>query len=200
MKTNNSKEDKNNLRQKIKSLRDLLSPEDRIQKSNAIAEKLFKLEEYKQAKNILLYYPFRSEVDTRIIINDALKKEKKIALPKVEDHNISFYYINSILKDISSGYYGIMEPISTKCLKVNLNEFDLAIIPAVCIDKNLNRLGYGEGYYDRLISKIDKRIFKIALCFEIQVVDHIPIQKYDKKVNMVITEERIIREKFTNEK
>ena len=76
MKTNNSKEDKNNLRQKIKSLRDLLSPEDRIQKSNAIAEKLFKLEEYKQAKNILLYYPFRSEVDTRIIINDALKKKK----------------------------------------------------------------------------------------------------------------------------
>lgn len=200
MKTNNNKENKNNLRQKIKSLRDLLSPEDRIQKSNAIAEKLFELEEYKQAKNILLYYPFRSEVDTRIIINDALKKEKKISLPKVEGPNINFYYVDNIFKDTAPGSYGIVEPIISKCLKVNLDEIDLAILPAVCVDKNLNRLGYGGGYYDRLISKLDKKIFKIALCFEIQVINHIPIQEHDKKVNMIVTENRIISERFIDEK
>lgn len=196
MKTDKETESsKKNLRKKIISLRDSIPEKQRISKSNIIASKLFKNENYKAANNVLLFYPFGSEVDTRIIINDALLNKKKIILPRVTGKNIiEIYFVSDPRKELEPGFFGIMEPILQKCKPASLKDVDLAIIPGVCFDRDLNRLGYGGGFYDRLLSKLNKEVLKISLCFNIQIIENVPVSNYDMKVDMIITENDILKD------
>jgi len=184
---------KKSLRKKIIDLRDSIPSLERDKKSKIIALKLFELEKYKNAKSILLFYPFGSEVDTRIIIEDALLHGKKVALPKVIRKNeLEFYFISNPEKDLEYGFFGIMEPDIKKCTKTDIKDIELAIIPGVGFDEDFNRLGYGGGFYDRFMSSLDKKVLKISLCFEVQIIENVPICNYDKKIDMIITEERIL--------
>jgi len=96
----------------------------------------------------------------------------------------------SLLESLKINKYGIPEPVIE-----NIVYPDILLIPLVAFDKNLNRLGYGGGYYDRLITKLSKKkkILKIGLAFSFQKVDKVPTNKYDQKLDYIVTERNILK-------
>ena len=134
-------------------------------------------------KNILIYISKDLEVDTKELIKNLWNLNKNIYVPKVENKIIDFYKINSF-KELVIGSYDILEPITN--IKYKYNKKDLIIVPGLLFDKHNNRLGYGGGYYDKYLS--DKKLYKIGICFSTFLVDKIIIDKYDIKMDEVITE------------
>lgn len=192
MKNNNEFEGveflKKNIRKILQDKRDNLQIPFRKEISKIIAGKFFNTDYYIDANNILIYYPFRSEVDTTIVIKKALKDNKNIILPRVSGQRLELFYVNDPKKQLKKGAYGIMEPNAALCRKAEITGIDLAVVPGIGFDKNLNRLGYGGGFYDKLLPHIPKGVKKIALCFDIQVIDMIPVSKNDIKVDLLITD------------
>ena len=141
-------------------------------------------------KNVGGYYPFNNEIDDLDVLNYLRKKNANISLPRIRENNQMdfFEWKNKDLLKINK--YGIAEPISKKKIYP-----DIIFIPLVAYDNDLNRLGYGGGFYDRYLEKISKikKIFKIGLGFSYQEIKKIPINKYDKKLDLIITEKKIIQ-------
>ena len=190
-KLNQTSSCKEKLRKKIQNRRDNLRVLYRKERSKIIAEKFFNTVYYINSNNILIYYPFRSEVDVTIIIKKALKNKKNIILPRIDKHNLNIFYVNDLKKQLEKGTYGIMEPAIGLCRPADISDIDLAVVPGVGFDKKLNRLGYGGGFYDKLLLYIPEGVKKIALCFDIQVVNSIPALENDIKVDCIITDTEI---------
>jgi len=141
-------------------------------------------------KNVGGYYPCNNEIDDLDILNFLRNKKKNISLPIIRQNNQMdfFEWTNKDLLKINK--YGIAEPISLKKIYP-----DIIFVPLVAYDDDLNRLGYGGGFYDRYLEKISKikKIFKIGLGFSYQEIKKIPVNKYDKKLDLIVTEKRIIQ-------
>jgi 5-formyltetrahydrofolate cyclo-ligase len=180
--------EKHAIRQTIQEIRDSIPSKVRKRKTQEIAERFYSLKEYGDAKNILIYYPFRSEIDTTIIITRALTDGKRVILPRVSGKTLELFYVEDIKKDLKPGTYGIMEPDMDSCTPAKYTEPDIAVVPGVGFDRHKNRLGYGGGFYDRLIPKLSKNIQKIALCFQVQIIDLLPSSAHDIRVDKVISE------------
>ncbi|MCG2789780.1 MAG: 5-formyltetrahydrofolate cyclo-ligase, partial [Actinomycetia bacterium] len=118
-------EQKNYLRKLIQDKRNAIPAEERINKSRKAAEKFFLTKDYMEATNILLYFPFRSEIDTTIIIKKALQDCKKIILPCVWHKNLDFYFIENYEHQLKKGAYGIMEPVPELCKPAEISDIDL---------------------------------------------------------------------------
>ena len=168
-----------------------------LRKKNYIANislnpnKLFKLIEKKNlsSKIIGCYYPFNYELDILNIL-EALDYENYIlSLPKILKNNEMNFFQWSTSDPLKINSYGIPEPISNKKI-----DPDILLIALVGFDSQFNRIGYGGGYYDRYLSKVklDKKIFKIGVGFSFQGVKNLPINKFDQKLDCIITEKKII--------
>lgn len=184
---------KRNLRNKLFKKRDGIKPEEKKVKEAVIRKRLFALVDFKEAKNILFYASFGSEVDTMKSLQHILKQRKKVTLPLVDEKKIKLILYR--IKDVSeliSGYMGIPEPGITRGRKVNLKDIDVVIVPGAGFDVKGNRLGYGFGYYDKLLSKSKRHITTIALAFEEQIVPEVPNEKHDMKIDKIVTDKRII--------
>lgn len=144
-------------------------------------------------KNIGGYYPVNFELDDLSILKELEKKNFNISLPKIKKNYDMDFYRWSFNEPLKINKYGIPEPVS----KILIYP-DILLVPLVAFDKKLNRLGYGGGYYDRLIEKLTKRkkILKIGLAFSVQKINKVPINKYDKKLDYVLTNKYIIKWKF----
>jgi 5-formyltetrahydrofolate cyclo-ligase len=186
--------EKKHIRLEIKNLLDGLSSEDHKNKSIIINDSLIKSKEYIAAQIIFMYHPFRKEIDTREIIKDALIKNKKVILPKISGGKLDTFFIKDLQKDLKLGSFNIMEPDPLTCKKASLSCIDLIIVPGLGFDLNFNRLGYGGGFYDRILGKIGKKAKKIALAFDLQIFDNIPTCLHDLKVDIIITESHIYRD------
>ncbi|MCL4386464.1 MAG: 5-formyltetrahydrofolate cyclo-ligase [Actinobacteria bacterium] len=182
------------IRKKIQEARNQLSLKEHELKSRIITKKLLKTGEYKSSQTIFIYYPFRSEIDTKGIIKDALKKGKKIIMPKIAGSQLKVFYVSNLKNDLKTGSFGIMEPDVLKCGEAKFDEIDLAIVPGLCFDLNFNRIGYGGGYYDKISEMLRKDVKKIALAFDLQMVKNVPCCPYDKKINIIITESQIYKD------
>lgn len=189
---NHIKNSKKEIRASIQKKRDSLSSGKRHEKSLVISLKFIDLDYYKDSSRLLAYYPFRSEIDTKIIIKDALNRGKEIILPRVGKDCLELYYVRDLEYDLEPGSYDIMEPIPERCPQAQAGSIDLVIVPGVGFDRDYNRLGYGGGFYDRLLMEIPEDIPRIALAFDIQVVDQIPVSGHDLKIDMLITESFIL--------
>jgi len=185
--------EKKQLRKYIQNKRDNLALGLRKKKSKEIALKFLKTTDYLNSKNIFIFYPFRSEIDTTIIIKKALKESKNIILPRVEGTLLNLYFINDVHTQLQEGSYKIMEPIPSSCSRAHVSDINLAIVPGVAFDKNLNRLGYGGGFYDKILRNLPQNIKKIALSFDIQIVPNIPVLDHDIKIDIIITESKIYK-------
>ena len=135
------------------------------------------------------YYPFNYELDILSILEILEKKSYILSLPKVGKNNIMNFFQWSFKDPLKINKYGIPETISKK--KVNPG---ILLVPLVAFDNQLNRLGYGGGYYNRYISKFqdNDNMIKIGIGFSFQKVKSLPINKYDKKLNFIITEKDFI--------
>ena len=181
--------EKEKIRRRILKLRNSFSAEERREKSERIKEKLFTFFEFKTAKVILLYAAKGSEVETEEMIEEALSSGKKVGLPLTKGKGLLFSQIFSY-EELSPSTLGILEPKKER--PIPLDKVDLVVIPGIAFDAKGNRIGFGRGFYDRFLSRIPKRILKIGLAFELQVVETIPEGLTDIPVDKIITEKRII--------
>lgn len=185
-------EKKSEIRDRVLRARDLLPSEERRKKSLEIAARLSFLNEFRQAKTILVYYSFRSEVETEELIRLLLKEEKTVALPLVKQKALSFYEIRDLDRDLKPGRFGIKEPVEERARALTPERIDLVILPGVAFDTEGHRLGWGAGYYDRFLKSLHEKVPLIALAFELQVVERIPAEPHDIAIDRIVTEKRVI--------
>lgn len=174
--------DKTTLRNKMIQKRLDLSSEEHTAKSNLIISKLKRHLDFINAKTVGIYVSFKNEVDTIALIQEIIKI-KKIAVPKTNHHEMSFYQIDS-LEELKLGTYGILEPHNNRL--INKNKIDLLIVPIVAYDKKNNRLGYGGGFYDRYLKDYHGSV--IGLAFSFQQVKSLPVESYDLPIKIIIDE------------
>ena len=136
------------------------------------------------------YYPVNFEIDDLVLLKKFRKNKFNTSLPVIKKNFQMDFYSWSFSEPLKINKYGIPEPEKKKIVYP-----DVLLIPLVAFDKNLNRLGYGGGYYDRLIKKLSKKknIIKIGLAFSIQEIDKVPINMYDQKLDYIVTDKNIIK-------
>lgn len=183
---------KKELRKKFIIERNTLSDEWRDYASTKIFSTIENNELFKLAEKIFIFVGFGSEIETMPFIKKWINK-KQIFVPKIDNNTMNLVHITS-LQELTEGHFGILEPTSTTYYT---EEVDLVITPSIVFDKNGYRLGYGKGYYDKYFAK-NKYKTSIGLSYDKLLQERVPIDKYDKKVDIIITEEKtlIINEKY----
>ena len=143
-----------------------------------------------RSKNIGGYYPSNFEIDNLKILAMMEKKNFNISLPVIKENNQMNFLQWSRHDPLKINKFGIPEPISTKIIVP-----DILLVPLVSFDSKLNRLGYGGGFYDRYIEKIEKmkKVTKIGLAFSYQKIKKVPTNKFDKRLDFIITEKEILQ-------
>lgn len=169
--------------------RDALGAAERAQADAAIRKRFTSLAEFKAARCVMLFASFRSEVDTNGIIADSLAAGKRVVLPKVlrGDGHLRLIEIKG-LHDLAPGYMGIPEPQGAS--DVAPSELDLIAVPGAAFDTQGGRIGYGGGYYDRLLTSTSART--VALAYETQMMDRVPREGHDVLIKAIVTERRYI--------
>ncbi len=165
--------------------RESLSNSELEHASQLISEYLIHLESFREAKDIALYYPVRSEVDTRELFLAAVGAGKNVYFPRVEGSFLTFHRINNI-DELVPGKFGVPAPAAS-LYQINPQNIDLFIIPGLAFDRTGGRLGYGKGYYDRVLDGIpvDKRI---GISYSFQLLNEISTGEHDRRVGLVVTE------------
>ena len=150
---------------------------------------IFEIEKIK-GKNIGGYYPYNYEVDVIEILKEFEKRKYLISLPKIKNNFQMDFYEWSFKNPLIINEYGIPEPVSDK-----IRYPDILLVPLVAFDNELNRIGYGGGFYDRYIKKIKKKkkIITIGLAFSFQKVKKIQTNKFDIKLDFIVTEKKRIQ-------
>ena len=141
--------------------------------------------------SISIYYPIKSEISPLKIIEICRNLSIQICLPVINKNTNELIFSKfDDKKCLKKNKYGIMEPT-----KLNQITPDIIFVPMLGFDKNLNRLGYGKGYYDKVISKLrkTKKIFVIGLAYDNQMVRKIPIENHDEKMDFILTDKKIYR-------
>ena len=182
------------LRKEILAKRDQMKESDRQLKSKAIQKTLFRQKELQKCNCIFIYVNFRSEVITREIIEHLLDQGKQVAVPvtRVKEKRLDIISISDPDQDLAPGYCDIPEPTKKiqKTGAISPKMIDIIILPGSVFDRRGGRFGYGGGYYDRLLSQIPGAR-RIALAFDLQVVDRVPLQDHDEILDCIITESTI---------
>lgn len=181
---------KNSLRAEMLARRRLLAPAEQASHGSAIQNTFLLLDVYTQAASMVLYLPVNGEVPTYEIMNHALVAGKKIYLPVIEGERIVLRHCSQPDK-LSPGRFGIPEPPAGS-LMANPQQIDVFVVPGVFFDVAGNRGGYGKGYYDRLLHSCCKGSVLIGFCYDFQLVEAIAAEPHDVRMDMVITERRVI--------
>ncbi|MBN1571643.1 MAG: 5-formyltetrahydrofolate cyclo-ligase [Deltaproteobacteria bacterium] len=186
--------DKADLRISILKERECLDNREVARKSEIICRKLIETPFFEDAVYLGLYSPVRNEVKTDNIFDFAKGLGKRVGFPITSKSigRLLFFEVEA-LEELSVGTFGINEPPSLKKSFISLDKIDLLIIPGVVFDERGHRVGYGGGYYDRLTGENDLRAVKAALAFDMQIVENLPAEPHDKKVDYIITESRMIK-------
>ncbi len=173
---------------------DKFTKEELAQKYEIIESRLFEFANFMESQMVFLYTPVNGEISTENIIKKALQIEKQLVLPALTTTKnvINLYKITNYNKDLVTGADDILEPNIKKCKKIPLEDIDIAIIPGLAFDDKGGRVGFGNDYYRRLISKLPETCRKISLAYEEQVVDQIQMESRKYTVDIIITDKRII--------
>ena len=136
------------------------------------------------------YYPYNNELDCIEILKNFEKRKYLITLPKIKNNFLMDFFEWKLNEPLTINKYGIPEPSSNKSRYP-----DIILVPLLAFDKNLNRVGYGGGFYDRYIQKIKKKkkFILIGLAYSFQKVKRIPTNKFDMKLDIIITEKNTVK-------
>lgn len=183
--------DKITIRKQILEKRASLAPNILDRAGKTAAEKLVLMEEYIKAHTVMVYMDFRNEVPTGAVIENIRSSGKKLILPLTDkafklipyeipqEGNLSDYLLTSD--------HGIAEPSPDLCKEADSDSIDLVIIPGSVFDQYENRMGYGKGCYDRFLSLLSQKAFKLALAYDFQVLPCIPAGPNDVKMDKILT-------------
>lgn len=141
---------------------------------------------WQKAQSVLLFAPMPGELDIWPLLLDALRAGKQVALPRFERHTKSYaaFRIQDPDNDLEAGHFGIREP-NTQCPKLAPGPVDLILVPGVAFDRQGHRLGRGKGYYDKLLAVM--RGTRCGVAFDQQMVNAIPVEGHDAKMDCVLT-------------
>jgi 5-formyltetrahydrofolate cyclo-ligase len=186
-------DEKRTLRQTVSIARDALDAGARDRGSEAIAARILALPGYRAAQVVLLTLPFRSEWNAALLAQHALLGGKIVAAPRVEPaaRMLRPLRIRDLASDVEAGYRGIPEP-RADCPPVTLESIEFVLTPGVAFDREGRRLGYGGGYYDRLLPLLPAAACRVGGAFEVQIVARVPAAPHDACVQYVVTERRTI--------
>ena len=186
---------KSSIRAHLLACRKGLSSEKAAANNKAIHSLLTSLPVWNSARTLLMYLPVNGEVDTWPIFNKALEKGCQVLLPCCRKNTpgcMDFFKVIS-REELVPGMYNIPEPDREHCMLVEHPKPDMVILPGVGFDRRGYRLGYGGGYYDRFLARhpMDAALI-IGLAFSCQIRDELPHDPWDKKVDVIVTEDEMI--------
>lgn len=171
------------------------SQSNRQQLSQQIVERFLDTPEYASAETVLFYVDVRDEVQTRQAIPAALASGKRIVVPYCVGRELALFHLRSFT-ELEPGAFGILEPATylrdEASRRVLPQDLDLVLVPGVAFDLQANRLGYGQGFYDRLLETIRPGTARIAVAFDSQIVPQIPVASHDIPMTQVLTESRTL--------
>jgi len=184
--------DKTALREQARKAR--VAQPDKLQHSSAVVDKFFALPSYVAAQTVMVYVDAGSEVKTRHRLAEAIAHGKKIVVPWciVETCELELFHLEDV-SELVEGAYKILEPkaelreLPTK--RVDARELDLVMVPGTAFDRRGGRMGQGKGYYDRLLSNVRPGVPLVALAYECQLFEEIPVDAHDVFMHHVLTEQ-----------
>jgi 5-formyltetrahydrofolate cyclo-ligase len=173
--------------------RDALAPSEHAAASRAIAGRLAGLGTFAAARVLLLTLPYRSEWDTRVLFDAAMAAGKTVAVPRVDPATrmLDLHVVGDLAADVAPGYRGIPEP-AARLPRIGHDAIDWVLVPGVAFDPAGRRLGYGGGYYDRLLPLLRPDAPRVAGAFDLQLVERAPATAHDLMVDMIVSETRIL--------
>lgn len=191
---------KQSLRKTIIAQREQLPSDMRAAYSAAITERLLQLPEYLKTEAVLGYMNFGAEFASELWITQVLADGKRLALPRVKRHTnqLDLYWVDDPENQLALGLWGIREPVVERCERLDaLNEVEFALLPGVAFTREGARLGYGGGFYDKLLARRGDgtdahRPALASAAFALQIVEQIPQETTDVKVEWIITEQETI--------
>jgi len=192
---------KQQMRKSIIEQRAQLPEAVRVASSAAVTERLLQLPEFQQADNVLGYMNFGAEYASELWIDQVLAARKRLALPKVNHHTnqLDLYWVEDLETQLETGLWNIREPIVERCARVlSPNEVEFVLLPGVAFTRSGARLGYGGGFYDKLLERLEPegsgspRPALVAAAFALQLVEQIPQEATDVKIEWLVTEHETI--------
>lgn len=181
-------QEKSWLRQEIRKKRNQIHPRVSAYKCSIIQQTLKSLPEFQSAQTIACYNAYQSEVDLTRFMQDCLKTQKRVVLPKVCGKDLCFYEVTDLTEQQNIGAFHIVEPDETKCALVHPDEIDLFLVPGIAFDLFGFRVGYGGGYYDRYLHNKRLDAISIGVGYDMQLVHAIHNEEHDVPVDLVVTD------------
>lgn len=188
------REAKLSLRAHVLRARDALAPDLRSVASERIAATLSARADFVASRVVLVTLPFGSEWNSGLLMASALARGKTVAMPRVNEQRrmLEPYAVCDAIREVGPGYRGVPEPI-TGCPPVPLESIDWVLVPGVAFDAEGRRIGYGGGYYDRLLPLLRADAARVAGALELQLVEHVPAAPHDATVDAIVTEARTLQ-------
>jgi 5-formyltetrahydrofolate cyclo-ligase len=180
------------LRRVILNRRNALDARERLMAGQTITRQIVELDAFRRSSVVLAYSSFGSELGTDEFIRHVLGAGKTLVLPRINraERTLDLYAVVEPERDLQPGLWGILEPKRERCALVPLDAVEFVLVPGLAFDAQCRRLGYGGGFYDRLLGGSSTPPPLVAGAFETQIVDVVPAGADDGSVDLVITEQR----------
>jgi 5-formyltetrahydrofolate cyclo-ligase len=184
---------KKDLRARMESAILAMSPAERMERGARAQARLAETPEFKAARSVMIYNSDATEIDTHDLVLASLEAGKRVGLPRTEKGSRVLHVLEilDVRRDLERSRFGFKEPLSM-LPTIAPESLQLILVPGRAFDAAGNRLGRGGGYYDRFIAHLDGPRL-VALAFDCQIVESVPHEAHDRPVDMVLTEERVIR-------
>jgi 5-formyltetrahydrofolate cyclo-ligase len=181
------------LRERVLARRDRLSAAARRARSARVLELLMALPELKTASSVMCFASFGSEVDTAPLVRWCLDQGKRVALPRVVGkRHLEAFWVGDPAADLESGSYGILEP-RLSLPAASPDEIDVVIVPGSVFGRAGDRMGYGGGFYDAFLPRLRRGVPRVAVAFDLQLVDDVPQEEHDLRIDILVTERGALR-------
>lgn len=189
------------LRKAIIARRSAMSLPVRQTANRAISKQVLALGGFHDAQTVMAYMSIAAEFNTSEIVRTAIDRDKVLVLPKINsaEKKLELFRVDNLDENLKPGIWGILEPDPDRCEKISLEEIDFVLVPGVAFDADCHRLGYGGGYYDRLLEDLGPFATFVAAAFAVQIVDRVPVEQHDIGLDVVVTEhEKYVHNEFLN--
>lgn len=176
--------DKKELRRQIRAAKALVTFDEKLERSQTVMKQVERLPQFAKADTILLYWSMDDEVQTHDFVNNWYT-EKTVLLPCVDGDDLKLRQYTGAECLRAGEQFGIGEPVGPEFTE--LDRVQMIVVPGVAFDRQCNRMGRGRGFYDRLL-KSTPNAFKVGVAFDFQLVDEVPVEAFDVKMDCVVAE------------
>ena len=183
------------LRVRVLAARDAMTPDARADASARLHARVQALPEWQSAACVLLYLGIRSEYDPRPLAQHLLDRGAQLVLPRIvrSSSTLEIRAVRNLQEDLQPGVWGLQEPDPARCAEVAPEALDLVLVPGVAYDMSGGRMGYGAGYYDRLLADPALRAARVAALFREQLVSAVPREAHDLPVDVLVLPDGMLR-------